>query len=175
MRPRNLFLMLAIWFVTYSTMAQGIVWTGPTVTFSNAPGSDWTQPGNADHLTDSVWLTRKSTQGLFNYFEGGYFHGSSPSGTEWALGTLNNYATLTYSDWENCYGARGNLAITIVRTNAVVHLIADDIYFSIKFTYWGGNGGGFTYERSSPAIVPEPSIAALTAVGLLGWLIQGRR
>jgi hypothetical protein len=32
----------------------------------------------------------------------------------------------------------------------VLHLIADDVYISIKFTSWAtGKTGGFAYERST--------------------------
>jgi hypothetical protein len=39
----------------------------------------------------------------------------------------------------------------MMNLDMVVHLITDDIYLDIKFTSWtgGGNGGGFTYERST--------------------------
>ena len=47
----------------------------------------------------------------------------------------------------------------------MLHLISDDIYLSIKFTSWGGSSGGFSYNRSTPA-VPEPSSAVLILAGL---------
>ena len=35
----------------------------------------------------------------------------------------------------------------------MLHLITDDIYIDVSFISWtnGGNGGGFSYERSTPA------------------------
>lgn len=169
------FVFLPCLLIAASAAAQGTVWNGSTITFSNAPGSDWTQPANADHLTDSVWLTRATSQGLFNYFEGGFTSGLSPSGTEWALGNLANYASLSYTDWTTCFGGRGNLATTIISTNAVLHLISEDIYLSVKFTYWGGSGGGFAYTRSTPAAVPEPSAAMLLLAGLAGMSVWRRK
>jgi hypothetical protein len=146
--------------------AQGVIWSGPMMSFSNAPGSDWTQPANQDHITGDVWITRNATHGIFNAAqESGYAHFSSPAGTEWAFGLLANYSTLSYSDWESWFGGRGNI-FSMVGQDAVVHLINDDIYLGIKFTYWGGNGGGFAYTRSTPASVPEPTTAALAIVGL---------
>jgi hypothetical protein len=143
--------------------AQGVIWTGPTITFSNAPGSDWTQPANADHLTSNIWLTRATTQGLFNYFEGGYSHNVSPSDTEWAYGTLANYASLTYTDWETWNSKNPP---SMVGQNAVLHLVNENIYLAIQFTYWGGNGGGFAYDRSTPMSVPEPATSSLALTGL---------
>jgi hypothetical protein len=45
-----------------------------------------------------------------------------------------------------------------VGVDAVVHLITDDIYLSLKFTSWSasGSGGGFSYERSTPGSGPPP-------------------
>ncbi len=146
-----------------SAQAQGVIWTGPTITFSNAPGSDWTQPANADHLTSNVWLTRASTQGLFNYFEGGYSHNVSPTDTEWASGSLANYTTLTYANWETWNHKNPP---SMVGQGAVLHLINENIYLAIQFTFWGGNGGGFAYDRSTPMSVPEPATTSLALAGL---------
>lgn len=136
------------------------------MTFSNAPGSDWTQPASQDRLTDDVWITRSTLQGIFNAaMEGGYTHFSSPAGTEWSYGLLVNYASLTYTDWESWFGSRGNI-YSMIGQDAVLHLINDDIYIGIQFTYWGGNGGGFAYTRTTPAAVPEPTTTALALAGL---------
>lgn len=144
--------------------AQGVVWTGPVITFSNAPGSDWTQPANQDQLTGDVWLTRATAQGLFNAaVESFYTHTTSPAGTEWAYGALANYATLTYVNWE---AWNGKNPPSMVGKDAVLHLVNDNIYLSIHFTYWGGSGGGFAYTRSTPLNVPEPGVAALALLGL---------
>jgi hypothetical protein len=159
---------------SFPARAQGtIVWTGPVLTFTNLPGSDWTtQPENIDKLTGNVWLTRASKHGLFNALgEGGYTHNVSPAGTEWAIGLLANYASLTYTDWEACYGGQFSLASNIVTQGAVLHLITDDIYIGIQFTFWGGNGGGFTYERTTPLAVPEPGTGGLALVGV-GLLLR---
>ncbi len=152
--------------------AQGsAVWNGPVITFTNLPGSDWTQAANQDHLTANVWLTRKITKGLFNAAsEGGYAHSVSPADTEWALGLLVNSASLTYTDWETAYGGQFVLAGNIVGQNAVLHLITDDIYLAIKFTAWGGSSGGFTYERTTATAVPEPTTGALAILGGLSLL-----
>lgn len=152
--------------------AQGtIIWNGPVITFTNLPGSDWTQAANQDHLTANVWLTRKTTKGLFNAAsEGGFTHNVSPADTEWAFGLLANYATLTYANWETTYGGPGALAGNIVGQNAVLHLITDDIYVGLKFTAWGGSSGGFTYERTTLAVVPEPRATVLAILGALAWL-----
>ncbi len=161
----------------YAVFAQGsILWNGPVITFTNLPGSDWTQAANQDQLTANVWLTRTTKKGLFNAAsEGGYTHLSSPADTEWALGLLVNYSSLTYTNWETAYGGPGALAGNIIGQNAVLHLITDDIYIGLKFTAFGGNGGGFTYERTTAAAVPEPAALTLWLVGLPLLLARSRQ
>ena len=176
-RAHQLFLIAGILLAAISGRAQGVVWTGPMITFSNAPLSDWTQAANQDRLTSQVWLTRsgstRSTRGIFNaLFESGYTQFTSPAGTEWALGSLADYASLTYTDWADCFGGSGNLSSTITTTNAVLHLINENIFLSVRFTFYGSSGGGFAYERSSPVATPEPPVALLGCGGtaaLLGW------
>ena len=41
----------------------------------------------------------------------------------------------------------------MVGREAVVHLISENIYLAIKFTFWNSHGGGFSYQRSTPAAV----------------------
>lgn len=161
---------------TRSASAQGtIVWNGPMMTFASS-STDWTQPINQDHITDTVWLTRAATRGMFNAAsEGSYASGSSPADTEWAIGSLANYASLTYSDWQTCYGGAGQLQGNITSEDAVLHLITDNIYIGIRFTFWGGSGGGFAYERTTPLAVPEPSAPLLLAVGGIALFIVTRK
>ena len=171
------FLSLGIVFAAAASRAQGIVWTGPTIVFSNAPYSDPTLAANQDRLTAQVWLTRsgstRNTRGIFNaLFEGGYTQFTSPAGTEWALGSLADYSTLTYTNWAYCFGGPTYLSSTITTTNAVLHLINDDIYLSVQFTFFGSSGGGFAYERSTPFIAPEPAANMLLFCGAASWLLS---
>jgi hypothetical protein len=136
-------LALSTWFTQAAT-----IWTGPIITYTQ-PGTDPTQPANQDRLTDAVWITRGSSMGIFNAVtESSYTHDVSPAGTRWAYGSLANYATLTYAPWEVWNGKKPP---TMVGQDAVLHLIAEDIYLAIKFTAWPGILGGFSYERSTPA------------------------
>jgi hypothetical protein len=95
--------------------------------------------------------------------ESGYTSFFSPTNTGWSFGLLFTYASLTYTNWE---GWNHHNPPSMVGQDAVLHLIPDDIYLSIKFTSWGGSGGGFSYMRSTAPIVPEPSIAAMALIGL---------
>lgn len=141
------------------------VWTGPTTAYGQ-PGTDPTQPANQDRLTPNVWLTRGSIQGLFNAVnESSYdkITKTRPSDTEWAYGELANHASLTYNTWA---AMSGNNPPSMVGRQAVVHLISEDIYLSIRFTFWGGSLGGFAYTRSTPGVVsPAPTVTITNPVG----------
>src|SRR5205085_969167 len=85
----------------------------------------------------------------------------SPAGTTWAIGALADYATLTYTDWETAGG--GNPVLNLPGKDLVVHLVAEDIYLSLKFTSLGGHfSGGFSYDRSTPAAVNNPPTVTIT-------------
>lgn len=143
------------------------VWDGPPITFDKAPQADWTQPQNQDRITADIWLTRADAQGLFNIkTEPVFTHMLSPDGTAWAFGTTDNFASLTYTNWD---AWAGHNPPGTVGWDAVVHLLAEDIYLDLKFTAWSGagGGGGFSYIRST-APVPEPrSVALLGASAVL--------
>lgn len=126
------------------------VWNGPIITY-NQPAPDPTQAANRDQLTPNVSITRAQDSGIFNgVTETFYSHNVSPADTEWAVGSLSDYTTLTYTSWEQAGG--GNPVLNLPGQQLVVHLISDDIYLSLKFTSLGGHGaGGFTYDRSTPA------------------------
>ena len=140
------------------------IWTGPVITFTDPPGSDPTLPANQDRMTPNVWITRGVEHGIYNAkTETGFTHYLSPADTEWADGTTANYSSLSYTDWntwaKNIHGGPPST----VGLNAVVHLISDDIYLDLKFTLWGNTGGGFSYQRSTPAPTNTPPSIFITA------------
>lgn len=134
------------------------VWSGRTFSFTKADNADWTQAVNQDRITDNVWLTRKNSQGLFNIHNEVAFGVGSPAGTEWATGNAVDHASLTFQDWRDWaeFFPPGTVGV-----NAVLHLIAEDIYLDIRFDSWtngvGGvpQGGGFSYTR---AVKPTTSV-----------------
>ena len=129
------------------------IWSGRTFFFARADGVDWTQATNQDRIRPTVWLTRKNTMGLFNIALESGFTSSSPAGTEWATGDAVNHAGLSFQPWVQW--AANNPPAT-VGVDAVVHLIADDIYVDIRFASWSGGttAGGFSYFRAVPPTVP---------------------
>jgi len=163
-----------------SLMAQTI-WTGPIITFTRENFVDWELEENQDRMTDIVWITRADLKGIFNiYSENVFASHFSPEDTEWSFGTTADIGSLTFDNWQDSVGS---FPPSQVDKDMVIHLITDDIYIDIKFTYWatGGEGGGFSYERSSDPdlgnteielsknlkIVPNPSNDAINVSGLL--------
>ena len=150
---RKLLLLLILPFIS---QAQTI-WTGPMTTFTKLNDADWTLEANQDRITDNVWITRANYQSIFNISDNadtssGDCDGSSPLDTEWAFGTTaDGINTLTFGPFLGTSFADCGPP-SVVNQNAVLHLITDDIYIDIKFLFWtsGGNGGGFSYMRSTP-------------------------
>jgi hypothetical protein len=143
---RSIMFVLAL--ITVPIIHASTVWNGPLIAY-NQPSPNPSLATNQDRITPDVWLTRAASKGLFNAFFESNATAPSPTNTEWALGTLTNYASLRYTNW--LAWLNGSSPTTLVGQQAVVHLITDDIYISIKITLWNSGGsGGFAYQRSTP-------------------------
>ena len=170
--PVTLFTTIFLCLLGSRPCPAAIVWDGPIINFAKAAFADWTQPQNQDQITPLVALTRANSQGLFNIeSESFYTHNVSPAGTEWAYGTTDDFASLTFRTWELWNG--GNPP-SMVGRNAVLHLIQEDIYIDIKFTSWAASfgGGAFSYQRST---IPEPAGFALLGAGAFLLSLRRRR
>lgn len=150
--PASLLALCCLLPIATSSRATEI-WSGRTYPFARPDGVDWTLPQYQDRITPLVWITRKSSQGIFNIHQEPGYLGDSPAGTEWATGDAVNHASLTFAPWVTW---AGNNPPTTIGVDAVVHLIAEDIYVDIRFTGWTGaaGGGGFSYVRGVSAPVP---------------------
>ena len=125
----------------------GTVWSGAKITFSKANGTDPNDAANQDRITDNVIITRALGGGqIYNAaVESNSNKNESPTGTRWALGTTASLESLTFSTFRNTIKPKD-----VVDENLVMHLVDDDIYIDVKFTFWASGGsGGFTYERST--------------------------
>jgi hypothetical protein len=140
------------------TSRAATIWTGPNITYTKSAStpSDVIIPGK-------VVLQRGSRQVLYNTAAGETSSspdavGSvSPKDTMWAFGTLANAQSLSYQTMESL--RNGNLAARIINQNMVVHLINEDIYFSIKFTVWGRGSGTVSYTRSTAPAANPPTVS----------------
>jgi len=145
---------IAFFILSLNNVNAQTVWTGPTTTFTKFNNANWNLEANQDRITNNVWITRGDTSTLFNIKVetdagvAGESANPAPSDTEWAYGTTANYNTLAYQSLNALIGQ--NYKNIVDGQDMVIHLITDDIYIDLKFTSWTkGNGGGFTYERST--------------------------
>ncbi len=147
--------------VAASAATATTIWNGPNIGFYHTDAN-----GLQDQLTAGVKLTRSTVGGgLYNSVtEAGATSGISPSDTAWAIGSLANYNTLT--NYGPCPLEAGNHPPGYLGTNFVVHLIAEDIYFSLTLTNWGGSffapNKTFGYTRSTPSVTPPTPTVTLT-------------
>jgi hypothetical protein len=183
---------LILVFVVFTAMVSlqaAQVWNGPRFTY-NQPSSNPALATNQDRITPDVWLTRAASKGLFNAFSETSATALSPTNTEWAFGTLDEHASLTYSNW--LAWLDGQSPVILVGQPVVLHLISDNIYLSIEFTNWASGGaGGFAFQRSTPfqpvlfssptnanngpftftyTAIPGTNYVVLTSTNLTGWL-----
>jgi hypothetical protein len=146
------------------------IWTGPPVNFTKAGFADWTLPANQDRITDNVWITRQDNRAIFNIkveTEYSWTNRDSPLDTEWAVGDIADWATLTYQPLY--LYANSKVGDNILNLGpSVVHLITDDIYIPIEFTDWSGSGDGgpFSYTRGTrdPSPVEATTWSAIKAL-----------
>ncbi len=137
------------------------IWSGYDFEFTKPDGADWTLPEFQDRITDLVWLTRQTAEGLFNFAsESEYAMFESPIGTEWAFGTTADIDSLEFDCWE-CVTDSNPRAL--VGQNAVLHLIDENIFIDIRFTSWSCcRQGGFSYMRG---VEPEACRADIDGDG----------
>ena len=129
-------------------LSNATVWRGETKTFTKVDNSDPNSEENQDRITSNVWITRGNSGGqIYNIVsETSADSNSSPAGTRWALGTIEEISSLSFSNFRGAVGKPKN----VVGKNLVLHLIEDNIFLSVKFTSWSENKlGGFSYQRST--------------------------
>ena len=130
-------------------ISSATIWKGANVMFSKADDTDHTKAANQDRLTTNVWITRSSEGGqIFNIVkENEANNNSSPLGTTWSIGSIDNINSLSFTNFRAAVGKPKD----VVGKSLVMHLVDDNIYLSVKFTSWSdGQKGGFAYERSTP-------------------------
>jgi hypothetical protein len=133
-----------------SVDAAGTIWDGNMLSFSKSDNANLSLEENQDPITDKVWITRGNEgKQIFNMAKRTSADKStSPVGTEWSIGTIDQVSQLFF---KNLSDTSGNKPKSLVGKNMVLHLVEDNIYISIKFTSWSScRKGGFAYERSTP-------------------------
>ena len=154
--------LLAVWVLAAHQTRGTEIWNGPAINFTNAVGSDPTDPASQDRLTFNVWLTRGSTHGLYNAAVETSYSSLSPVGTEWAYGALADYASLNLPrpGW---LGTGRTLPPWWGKTRSYISYPTTFIW---PFDSPPGISApdGFSYTRSTPP-VPEPSASLMLLLG----------
>ncbi|MGC6421428.1 MAG: hypothetical protein ACON47_03135 [Flavobacteriaceae bacterium] len=136
---------------------KAILWDGPLLRFTKSNGADPSLAANQDRISDRVWLTRGNDgKQIFNIQANKSANKqTSPEGTLWALGSLNDVASLEFYNFRSLGDGKPK---SLINKNLVLHLTTEDIYLSVKFTSWSQDKkGGFAYERST-----NPQATAIT-------------
>ena len=82
------------------------IWSGSKTTFTKSDGSDPTEASNQDRLTSNVWITRGTNGGqIYNAAkESSATQATSPAGTKWSVGTIDQVSTLTFNNFRTAVG-----------------------------------------------------------------------
>lgn len=132
-----------------SIAEDATVWDGEPLAFEKADGADPQDASNQDRITESVWLTRGNDGGqIYNAAqESAADKRSSPEGTLWAIGTLDEIEELNFAEFR----ATVIRPKDIVGKELVLYLVDEKILLEVTFTSWSqAKDGGFSYERSTP-------------------------
>ena len=124
------------------------------ITFTKNDFGDYTSEDQQDRISDSLWLTRQDSLGLYNAaletaFDQEAYVNSSPEGVFWAFGDISDYASLDYVSWSSL--TEETPSGELVGRPLVVYFMDDNLYFQLTFQSWSddADGGGFSYTRSS--------------------------
>ena len=142
MKLKTLYLFLFNMLFYYTNLNAEVV------VFTKQDSSDWTLPENQDRIADSVWITRKNNQSLFNIALENGFSGSngSPLGTLWARSSTENASN---EDFTSFIAMHEQDPQSLINDTTSLYLTEYGRYFDLVFlSYSGGQtGGGFSYSR----------------------------
>ena len=118
------------------------------VVFTKQDSADWNLPENQDRIAETVWITRKHNQSIFNIaHEDGYsVSNGSPLGTLWANSSTENTQSSDFTSFVTMHGGNPQ---SIIDDTVSLYLPDYERYFDLVFlSFSGGNsGGGFSYIR----------------------------
>ena len=135
------------WLILFILLKLCFLNADPII-FTKQDSADWTLPENQDRIADSVWITRKHTQSIFNIAQESGYSGSSgsPVGTQWVRTSTLSAQT---SDYTNFVAMHGGNPQSLINDTISLYLPDYELYFDVVFLSFtgGNNGGGFSYSR----------------------------
>jgi len=119
---------------------------GEVVVFTKQDSADWTLPQNQDRIADSVWITRKHNQSIFNIALETGMTNNSPLNTLWSRNSIIN---TDMDDFTTFRSMNDNNPQSLIGDTVSLYLPDYGMYFNVIFSsFSGGNsGGGFSYSR----------------------------
>ena len=128
------------------------IWDGEMITFTKEDGADPNDEANQDRITDQVWITRDNDGGpIFNIRVESSNNNFGPTGTLWAIGSVEDIETLTFEPLRTALGGQRMSFQDAPNADMVLFLTEENIFIPIRFLSWSsGKQGGFSYERASP-------------------------
>ena len=138
---QKLFLFNIVFFLILPITLKGEV-----VVFTKQDSADWTLPENQDRIADSVWITRKHNQSIFNIALESGMTNISPLNTLWSRNSIIN---TEMSDFTTFRSMNDNDPQSLIGNTISLYLPEYNMYFNVIFSsFSGGNsGGGFSYSR----------------------------
>ena len=125
-----------------------VIWEGASLEFTKESEADPTLRNNQDSISPSVRITRGVDGGqIYNVIsEDASDKDSSPLGTRWAEGAVEDIAELSFSPFRTAVVNPKQ----VVGKKLILHLVNEDVYVPIEFSSWeDGKGGGFSYTRAT--------------------------
>jgi hypothetical protein len=121
---------------------------GEVIVFTKQDSADWTLQENQDRITETVWITRKHNQNIFNIAQETGYSGNagSPIGTLWAGSSAAEAESGDFTSFLNLHGGNPQ---SLINDTISLYLEEYGRYFDLVFSsFSGGNsGGGFSYTR----------------------------
>ena len=138
---QKLFLFNIVFFLILPITLKGEV-----VVFSKQDSADWTLPENQDRIADSVWITRKHNQSIFNIALESGMTNISPLNTLWSRNSIINTEMIDFTTFRSM---NDNDPQSLIGDTISLYLPEYNMYFNVIFSsFSGGNsGGGFSYSR----------------------------
>ena len=138
---QTLCLFISALFLTLPMLLKGEV-----VVFTKLDSADWTLPQNQDRIADSVWITRKHNQSIFNIALETGMTNNSPLNTLWSRNSIIN---TDMDDFTTFRSMNDNNPQSLIGDTVSLYLPDYGMYFNVIFSsFSGGNsGGGFSYSR----------------------------